>query len=159
MMHLRAARHLKIVRIDLMNNRLAEDPAAAVDRMPAFPRAVQRVFGLTQDARCTRRNLTPRSSATGNPRPRPRCRSDALFCRRPAPGFRQGRAGPLDAGAALQALQASRDQGTSLHLAMRATLGAHHAEVGATLLEKWRFALPWSTPSATSTGPTCRIRE
>jgi putative nucleotidyltransferase with HDIG domain len=39
-----------------------------------------------------------------------------------------------------QALQVSQQQGSSLHLALRATLGVDHAVVGAMLVEKWRFA-------------------
>ena len=39
-----------------------------------------------------------------------------------------------------QALEASQQQGTSLHLALRETLGVDHAVVGAMLVEKWRFA-------------------
>jgi putative nucleotidyltransferase with HDIG domain len=38
------------------------------------------------------------------------------------------------------ALQASQQQGTSLHLALREVLGVDHAVVGAMLVEKWRFA-------------------
>ena len=34
----------------------------------------------------------------------------------------------------------SQRQGTSLHLALRETLGVDHAIVGAMLVEKWRFA-------------------
>jgi putative nucleotidyltransferase with HDIG domain len=39
-----------------------------------------------------------------------------------------------------QALEASQQQGSSLHLALRETLGVDHAVVGAMLVEKWRFA-------------------
>jgi putative nucleotidyltransferase with HDIG domain len=39
-----------------------------------------------------------------------------------------------------EALEASQKQGTSLHLALRETLGVDHAVVGAMLVEKWRFA-------------------
>jgi putative nucleotidyltransferase with HDIG domain len=38
------------------------------------------------------------------------------------------------------ALEVSQQQGSSLHLALRATLGVDHAVVGAMLVEKWRFA-------------------
>ncbi|MEI8156506.1 MAG: HDOD domain-containing protein [Burkholderiales bacterium] len=38
------------------------------------------------------------------------------------------------------ALAVSQQQGTSLHLALRDTLGVDHAVVGAMLVEKWRFA-------------------
>ena len=38
------------------------------------------------------------------------------------------------------ALAVSQRQGTSLHLALRETLGVDHAVVGAMLVEKWRFA-------------------
>jgi putative nucleotidyltransferase with HDIG domain len=38
------------------------------------------------------------------------------------------------------ALEVSQQQGTSLHLALRQTLGVDHAVVGAMLVEKWRFA-------------------
>jgi putative nucleotidyltransferase with HDIG domain len=38
------------------------------------------------------------------------------------------------------ALAVSRLQGTSLHLALRETLGVDHAVVGAMLVEKWRFS-------------------
>jgi putative nucleotidyltransferase with HDIG domain len=38
------------------------------------------------------------------------------------------------------ALEVSQEQGTSLHLALRQTLGVDHAVVGAMLVEKWRFA-------------------
>ena len=38
------------------------------------------------------------------------------------------------------ALAVSQRQGTSLHLALRETLGVDHAIVGAMLVEKWRFA-------------------
>lgn len=38
------------------------------------------------------------------------------------------------------ALEASQQQGTSLHLALREVLGVDHAVVGAMLVEKWRFA-------------------
>jgi putative nucleotidyltransferase with HDIG domain len=40
----------------------------------------------------------------------------------------------------LEALAASEQHGTSLHLALRETLGVDHAVVGAMLVEKWRFA-------------------
>jgi putative nucleotidyltransferase with HDIG domain len=39
-----------------------------------------------------------------------------------------------------QALQTSQANGTSLHLALRESIGADHAVVGAMLVEKWRFA-------------------
>ena len=39
-----------------------------------------------------------------------------------------------------KALQASLQQGQSLHLALRETIGVDHAVVGAMLVEKWRFA-------------------
>jgi putative nucleotidyltransferase with HDIG domain len=39
-----------------------------------------------------------------------------------------------------RALEVSQQQGTSLHLALRETLGVDHAVVGAMLVEKWRFA-------------------
>ena len=38
------------------------------------------------------------------------------------------------------ALDASQQQGTSLHLALRDVIGVDHAVVGAMLVEKWRFA-------------------
>jgi putative nucleotidyltransferase with HDIG domain len=38
------------------------------------------------------------------------------------------------------ALEQSQSQGTSLHTALRQTIGADHAVVGAMLVEKWRFA-------------------
>ena len=38
------------------------------------------------------------------------------------------------------ALEASQQQGSSLHLELRKTLGVDHAVVGAMLVEKWRFA-------------------
>lgn len=38
------------------------------------------------------------------------------------------------------ALEISKRQGTSLHLALRDIIGADHAVVGAMLVEKWRFA-------------------
>jgi putative nucleotidyltransferase with HDIG domain len=44
---------------------------------------------------------------------------------------------PLDFRAALEV---SQQQGRSLHLALRDTLGVDHAVVGAMLVEKWRFA-------------------
>jgi putative nucleotidyltransferase with HDIG domain len=37
------------------------------------------------------------------------------------------------------ALQISKENGSSLHLALRQEIGADHAEVGAMLVEKWRF--------------------
>lgn len=37
------------------------------------------------------------------------------------------------------ALQISKGNGSSLHLALRQEIGADHAEVGAMLVEKWRF--------------------
>lgn len=40
------------------------------------------------------------------------------------------------------ALEISKRQGTSLHLALREVIGADHAVVGAMLVEKWRFAPP-----------------
>ncbi len=39
-----------------------------------------------------------------------------------------------------QALQISRQNGTSLHLALQQVIGIDHAMVGAMLLEKWRFS-------------------
>lgn len=39
-----------------------------------------------------------------------------------------------------QALQISEIDGTSLHEALRSTLGTDHAVIGAMLVEKWRFA-------------------
>jgi putative nucleotidyltransferase with HDIG domain len=39
-----------------------------------------------------------------------------------------------------RALQASKNNGTSLHLALQQEIGADHAVVGAMLVEKWRFA-------------------
>jgi putative nucleotidyltransferase with HDIG domain len=39
-----------------------------------------------------------------------------------------------------EALEASQQNGTSLHLALREILGVDHAVVGAMLVEKWRFA-------------------
>ncbi len=41
-----------------------------------------------------------------------------------------------------KALEHCQANGTSLHLALRETLGADHAVVGAMLVEKWRFAPP-----------------
>ena len=38
------------------------------------------------------------------------------------------------------ALEASQQNGTSLHLALREVIGVDHAVVGAMLVEKWRFA-------------------
>ncbi|MFZ4478423.1 MAG: HDOD domain-containing protein [Rhodoferax sp.] len=38
-----------------------------------------------------------------------------------------------------QALRLSQGKGQSLHLALREVLGADHAEIGAMLVEKWRF--------------------
>ena len=37
-------------------------------------------------------------------------------------------------------MQASQSNGSSLHMALRATIGVDHAVVGAMLVEKWRFA-------------------
>lgn len=39
-----------------------------------------------------------------------------------------------------KALEASASEGISLHVALQRVLGANHAEVGAMLVEKWRFA-------------------
>ncbi len=41
----------------MMNQQLAQELASAVDQMPAFPKSVQRILQMTQDARCTPRDL------------------------------------------------------------------------------------------------------
>ena len=41
----------------MMNPQLAQDLAAAVDQMPAFPKSVQRILEITSDERCTPKDL------------------------------------------------------------------------------------------------------
>ena len=199
----------------MLNQEITQQLAAAVDRMPAFPKSVQRILALSQDTRSTPRELAQVIDKDPVLTVRLLKVVNSAYFRLPkqinaighavvylgfnasknlaigmaaigmlpddnAAGFswhdyllhslatagiakqlaaRVGDADPMDcfvAGllhdfgkvvlarfmpAQLQrALEISRANNSSLHLALREVLGADHATVGAMLVEKWRFA-------------------
>ena len=199
----------------MLNQEITQQLAAAVDRMPAFPKSVQRILALSQDTRSTPRELAQVIDKDPVLTVRVLKVVNSTYFRLPkqinaighavvylgfnatknlaigmaaigmlpddnAAGFswhdyllhslatagiakqlaaRVGDADPMDcfvAGllhdfgkvvlarcmpAQLQrALEISRANNSSLHLALREVLGADHATVGAMLVEKWRFA-------------------
>ena len=199
----------------MLNQEITQQLVAAVDRMPAFPKSVQRILALSQDSRSTPRELAQVIDKDPVLTVKVLKVVNSAYFRLPkqinaighavvylgfnatknlaigmaaigmlpddnAAGFswhdyllhslatagiakqlaaRVGDADPMDcfvAGllhdfgkvvlarfmpAQLQrALEISRANNSSLHLALREVLGVDHATVGAMLVEKWRFA-------------------
>ena len=212
----------------LQNQQLSLHLAAAIDRMPAFPKSVQRLLELTQDAGCMPKDLVQviekdpvltvkmlkmvNSAYFGLPKQitsvghavvylgfgvtknmavtmaaigmLPKHNSagfdwqayllHSLACAAIAKQLaaRVEGADPMDCFVAGllhdfgkvvlaqfmaapfgQALENCRRSGGSLHLAMRDTLGADHAAVGAMLVEKWRFSPAMVETIANQYGP------
>ena len=200
-----------------MTPELSQKLAAAVDRMPAFPKSVQKILELTSDVNCSPKDLVqvidkdpvvtvkilrvvnssyyslpkqitsishavvymgfnsvknlalsvaaigtlPKNNAAGFDAQQYLLHSlaTASIAKQLAPRLKE--ADPTDCFIAgllhdfgkvvfaqfmpaefKKALEHSQADGSSLHLALRETIGVDHAVVGAMLVEKWHFAAP-----------------
>ena len=200
-----------------MTPELSQKLAAAVDRMPAFPKSVQKILELTRDVNCSPKDLVqvidkdpvvtvkilrvvnsayyslpkqitsishavvymgfnsvknlalsvaaigmlPKDNAAGFDAQQYLLHSLSTAGIAKQLALRLDDADPTDCFIAgllhdfgkvvfaqfmpdefRKALERCQSDGSSLHLALRETIGVDHAVVGAMLVEKWRFAAP-----------------